>query len=716
VAAENRERPKGFHKLGFKLISATLILLSLGLFVSSWNTIQSEEQLLSDQLDARGNSLKEMAAISCRELLLGGDYPKIDSFVEFLVKEQDGVLFARVVRPDGKVVAEQRDAVLKVPAAPSMRVFSADILPLNLVSNAKQAVIGTVSVGLDTSRLTELKASRAKTLAIEAGVTFALLACVLSLLLRHSVARPLSQLDRHAVALGHGDLDTPIRPASNDELGRLATTLDDMRKNLRSSYTEIQATNAELRLVGEIKDKTMADLAVALEHAKEASRAKSEFLAMMSHEIRTPMNGVIGMTSLLLDTELSAEQREFADTVRTSAEALLLIINDILDYSKVEADRLKLDYKPVDLRATLRDVCTLLGVQASNKSLDLKLDVAEDVPVRVLGDEGRLRQVLINLIGNSIKFTHEGGVQVSVTSDGRAGLHTIVRFTVKDSGIGIPPQAREKLFQPFTQADSSMSRLYGGTGLGLAISKRLVGLMGGEIGFDSQESLGSTFWFTAKLEATDAPLDDPRPVGKTAEILRLGSARPSSNDSDMLIAAASTRDARGIAVPKSPLPGGAAAPSGAPPNDQTPAKNGAAHAADAAQNARAMRILLVEDNVTNQRIALRMLEKRSYAVDIAGDGGEAILKLGSEQYDLILMDCQMPIMDGFEATHRIRQSELATGKHVPIVALTANVMTGDRQRCIEAGMDEYLPKPINAEQMYAMIETVSGRGHALAQG
>ena len=302
-----------------------------------------------------------------------------------------------------------------------------------------------------------------------------------------------------------------------------------------------------------------------------------------------------------------------------------------------------------------------------------------------------------------------------MTNDGHAGLHTIVRFTVKDSGIGIPPQAREKLFQPFTQADSSMSRLYGGTGLGLAISKRLVDLMGGEIGFDSQESLGSTFWFTAKLEETDAPMDDLKPVGKTAEILRLGGARTSSTASDALIAAASTRDARGIAVPRSPLPGGAAAPS-APPHDQSPARNGAAHAAETPQNARAMRILLVEDNVTNQRIALRMLEKRSYAVDIAGDGGEAILKLAQEQYDLILMDCQMPIMDGFEAPHRIRKTELATGKHVPIVTLTANIMTGDRQRCIEAGMDEYLPKPINAEQMYAMIETVSGRGHALAQG
>jgi signal transduction histidine kinase/ActR/RegA family two-component response regulator len=694
------------------LISATLILLSLGLFVSSWNTIQSEEQLLSDQLDARGTSLKEMASLSCREYLLGSDYPYIQSFVEFLVKEQPDVLFARVVKADGRVVAQLADPALKLRSgSPSMRVYSADIVADGAV-NAKQVIKGTVSVGLDTSSLMELKASRAKTLAIEGGVTFLLLACVLSTLLRWTVARPLSELDRHAVALGHGDLDTPIRASSNDELGRLATTLDDMRKNLRQSYTEIQAANAELRLVGEVKDKTMADLAVALENAKEASKAKSEFLAMMSHEIRTPMNGVIGMTSLLLDTKLTEEQREFADTVRSSAEALLLIINDILDYSKVEAARMQLDYKPVEVRSMVRDVCTLLGVQAAGKGLELKYDVAEDVPARVLGDEGRLRQVLINLIGNSVKFTHKGGVQLSVTSDGRAGLHAIVRFTVKDTGIGISPQAREKLFQPFTQADSSMSRLYGGTGLGLAISKRLVDLMGGEIGFHSEEDHGSTFWFTAKLEPTDAPVDAKSPPVKSApaaEILRLAGPHTSAGDADALIAAASTRDARGISVPKAPIPATAAQP-------REPAPAGAALAsADAAQTPGGMRILLVEDNVTNQRIALRMLQKRSYSVDIANDGGEALLKLAATPYDLILMDCQMPIMDGFEATHRIRQNELTTGKHIPIVALTANVMTGDRQRCIEAGMDEYLPKPINAEQLYVMIETMTGRGHAITQ-
>jgi signal transduction histidine kinase len=388
------------------LISATLILLSLGLFVSSWNTIESEQQLLSDQLDTRGNSLKQMASLSCREYLLIHDYPKIQTFVEVLVKEQPDVLCARVVRPDGHVVAQLADATLKSSLwCPNMRTYSADILA-DGAPGAKPDVLGTISVGLDTSSLTALKASRAKSLVIEGGVTFVLLAFVLSVLLRRIVAGPVSQLDRSAVALGHGDLDTPIRLASNDQLGRLATTLDDMRKNLRSSYTEIQAANAELRLVGEIKDKTMAELAVALEHAKEASKAKSEFLAMMSHEIRTPMNGVIGMTSLLLDTRLSDEQREFADTVRTSAEALLLIINDILDYSKVEADRMKLDYKPVDLRAMVRDVCTLLGVQAASKSLGLKLDVDEDVPVGVLGEEGRLRQVRTNLAGNSIKIKH----------------------------------------------------------------------------------------------------------------------------------------------------------------------------------------------------------------------------------------------------------------------------------------------------------------------
>jgi len=381
------------------------------------------------------------------------------------------------------------------------------------------------------------------------------------------------------------------------------------------------------------------------------------------------------MSGLLLDTALAPRQREFAEVIRSSGEALLGIINDILDFSKIDAEKLHLDSKPVDLRAELRDVHALLGVQAAAKGLTLAQETADDVPEIVLADRGRLRQVLINLIGNAIKFTEHGGVAVKASLDGRADGRAIVRFTIEDTGIGISEASRSKLFQPFTQADSSMSRNYGGTGLGLAISKRLVELMGGEIGFESEVGRGTTFHFTAKLEETSiAPDNAP--------------ASQPDHDRNLVHAPAPSIAASNESDPRAPLP---SAPLERAPSDPE------------------TRILLVEDNPTNQRVALCMLQRQGYCVDLASNGIEALEKLDGGAFDLVLMDCQMPEMDGFEATRKIRDRERAGEAHMPIVALTANVMAGDRERCRECGMDEYLGKPINAQQLYSMIDSTLTR-------